>query len=201
METKTCTACGQSFPVSAFYFCGDRRKDGTRPRRSICIACHKQAVAARGKTPQTIEKQKRSRALWYREHRAEITATQREWQKRNPKKWQAIQRRYRETHREKMAERRRLRDRARHKELAAYAREYRLRCRLAAQLGISRAEAKALLDDQGVVKEKVKQCRRCGRLLPVSAFPAYRIAGVRCMECLIIDRNLADMKRILESEE
>ena len=36
---QSCRVCDKAKPMSAFYFAGYTRKDGVRPRQSICKAC------------------------------------------------------------------------------------------------------------------------------------------------------------------
>lgn len=89
VQVNTCTKCGETKPVSAFYV--DNRRGGYRPE---CRHCSNQAGAKwRRENP---DKHKSYNDAWYRDNATSKNAKAREWQKQHPDKVRKYQSDWRE---------------------------------------------------------------------------------------------------------
>jgi hypothetical protein len=103
MQTKICTKCGETKPVSAFHL--EKRRVGYRPR---CKDCHAEDAAKY--RAEHADDLKAYNDNWYAENKEAKNRKAREWQRANPEKVKSYQQKYRTTHGDLMLARRKLRD-------------------------------------------------------------------------------------------
>lgn len=94
-QTKTCSKCGETKPLTEFHF---RRTEQTF--RTDCKACHRARCAQRREDPEERDRQRQRARSWHERNKPRAHAARRKWAEENREKVLSDGRAYATAHRE-----------------------------------------------------------------------------------------------------